>query len=383
MSLQCTSFRACYGALSIFLTAVFLHAPPAYSEVRAPFELSCENAFADMNSISSELGHPTVGFRRHIFNTQENLAAIDPFQMKTLKSGIKLDGKEVICIQTSLCFVVMSEKASKGRVQLTLRDVDGNKFILYADKLKGNYQARLGAREILPGAPAVDASRTAALRKIFVEAGLGKMPEDKMADFLTETQLATSTNSKESTNKIFDEGIANANSLVVEILKSGRALREEDLEKINWNANKGRWPFEDRDNAYMAGVLRGSSDRAFELERKLHVVKLDQSFVGQGADDGVTLVNIFLPPHEVSQAIARWLHLANRIDHDSSLEEVFSLYKAFVHIHPFMDGNGRTGRILMNYLLLKAGFPPLHKPSQSLYYSPEELAQLYAQEILK
>jgi Fic family protein len=30
----------------------------------------------------------------------------------------------------------------------------------------------------------------------------------------------------------------------------------------------------------------------------------------------------------------------------------------FVHIHPFIDGNGRTSRLLMNLELIKAGFPP-------------------------
>jgi Fic family protein len=31
----------------------------------------------------------------------------------------------------------------------------------------------------------------------------------------------------------------------------------------------------------------------------------------------------------------------------------------FVKIHPFVDGNGRTSRLLMNLELIKAGFPPV------------------------
>jgi len=31
----------------------------------------------------------------------------------------------------------------------------------------------------------------------------------------------------------------------------------------------------------------------------------------------------------------------------------------FEKIHPFMDGNGRTGRILMNYIFLSHGYPPI------------------------
>lgn len=35
----------------------------------------------------------------------------------------------------------------------------------------------------------------------------------------------------------------------------------------------------------------------------------------------------------------------------------FSHFK-IVHIHPFIDGNGRTARLLMNFILMRKGYPP-------------------------
>ena len=40
------------------------------------------------------------------------------------------------------------------------------------------------------------------------------------------------------------------------------------------------------------------------------------------------------------------------------IELAAKVHADFVSIYPFIDGNGRTSRLLMNLELLKAGYPP-------------------------
>ena len=41
------------------------------------------------------------------------------------------------------------------------------------------------------------------------------------------------------------------------------------------------------------------------------------------------------------------------------IERACRVHVDFVGIHPFSDGNGRTSRLLMNFELMKSGFPPV------------------------
>ena len=51
--------------------------------------------------------------------------------------------------------------------------------------------------------------------------------------------------------------------------------------------------------------------------------------------------------------------LENAATEEEKLESILDTHIQFERIHPFSDGNGRTGRMLMNYSLLQEGFPPL------------------------
>ena len=54
------------------------------------------------------------------------------------------------------------------------------------------------------------------------------------------------------------------------------------------------------------------------------------------------------------------------------------LHIEFVKIHPFIDGNGRTSRLLQNFELMKNGFPPvvIKKEQRLEYYTALDKAHL-------
>jgi hypothetical protein len=66
-----------------------------------------------------------------------------------------------------------------------------------------------------------------------------------------------------------------------------------------------------------------------------------------------------LPPHarEIPRYMQEWIAYANKEGGDP-IERAAIAHAGFEAVHPFLDGNGRVGRLLLNWMLLKAGYPP-------------------------
>lgn len=66
------------------------------------------------------------------------------------------------------------------------------------------------------------------------------------------------------------------------------------------------------------------------------------------------------PPHELLRAVGDWERFAHADDNLLPLTKAALLHAQFETIHPFRDGNGRTGRMLTTLYLREAGL--LEKP---------------------
>ncbi len=112
-------------------------------------------------------------------------------------------------------------------------------------------------------------------------------------------------------------------------------------------------------------ILKGIDDASAGRYRRVSV---------RIAGSTVVLPN-FLKVPDLLQRCVRAVH-ANKKMH--AVERAALAHYELVTIHPFVDGNGRTARLLMNLLLLQAGYPPaiIRTRDRLAYIQALETAQL-------
>lgn len=65
-------------------------------------------------------------------------------------------------------------------------------------------------------------------------------------------------------------------------------------------------------------------------------------------------------PKEITPRLESMLSEYNGSSHEHIVRRIAKLHLAFEYTHPFIDGNGRIGRVLNNYLLIREGFVPIN-----------------------
>ena len=79
-------------------------------------------------------------------------------------------------------------------------------------------------------------------------------------------------------------------------------------------------------------------------------------------------------PEDVPEELAELITELEGVEPHQALTAAAYFHAKFENIHPFADGNGRTGRLLMNYLLLLWDHPPviIHEEDRKDYYAALE-----------
>ena len=105
------------------------------------------------------------------------------------------------------------------------------------------------------------------------------------------------------------------------------------------------------------------------------LAKIDDASAGQYRQVAVRIAGARHIPPESWQVpslvddLIQWLSSREALAIHAIARAAIAHHK-FVEIHPFIDGNGRTGRLLLNLLLFKDGYPPavIEKTNRKQYY---------------
>lgn len=134
----------------------------------------------------------------------------------------------------------------------------------------------------------------------------------------------------------------------------GKSLREH-FEAVN-HARAIDW---------VAAFARRKRELSEELILDLHraiMSGIDETEAGAYRRHNVRIMGaVHVPPSPAKVQpsmgdLVRWFHEHRRVV--SVAASAAAVHYELVRIHPFTDGNGRTARLIMNFVLLRGGYPP-------------------------
>lgn len=136
---------------------------------------------------------------------------------------------------------------------------------------------------------------------------------------------------------------------------------------------------------YVEDIVRRTEPFSEWQIRNLHrliLKNIDDEHAGRYRPWNVSIAGARHVPPDMLQVPEQMSALLRWYDTDAAalhpVERAARLHVDFVGIHPFVDGNGRTARLLLNLELLKAGFPAMVLPVERrlAYYEALDAAHV-------
>lgn len=185
------------------------------------------------------------------------------------------------------------------------------------------------------------------LRERYYKASIGK---ESLIQLIAETEVA--------------EQVYNSNAI------ENSTLSLEETEKILLQIDLDRYISEREifEAKNLACVVLYINKRSKEQELTLDVIlSLHKMLISNIRDDiagrfrkkneYVRVGSHIAPsPEEVEDRLQKMIAEYQATAHRNIIKRIAKLHLTFEHTHPFVDGNGRIGRVLNNYLLIREGF---------------------------
>lgn len=174
------------------------------------------------------------------------------------------------------------------------------------------------------------------------------------------------------------ESVYNSNA----IESSTLTISETEKILLNMEVSRNvsvREVFEAKNLAQVFGYIKQRiSEKNIDKElilllHKMLIANIDEGIAGRfrKQHEYVRVGTHIAPAPEHIEAMVDSSLLEYSSNHSSHfLEKISKFHLDFEHIHPFCDGNGRIGRVLINYQLMQLGFPTIiiRDKEKTLYY---------------
>ena len=195
--------------------------------------------------------------------------------------------------------------------------------------------------------------------------------------------ILTKLESNLKTNFIYNSNVIEGNTFTLKetdiilqygVTVKGKSLKEhEEVKGQEYAIN------------FLKEIIKRNEILSLRLIREFHSLVLNDDIENRGKfkqsnneilGAGFEITSYYLVEEKLTELIEKYN--SNKVD--NLVTKVSHFHADFEKIHPFIDGNGRTGRLLLNLELMKNGYPitVIRNEEREEYYTALETAQAKA-----